>query len=172
MSLIIGKKIRSLIKGYPTVSDKYNVVSGTLTGDTSVNFGELVTYDTASGTYKAIVENLTAVTDIAGIVLATNVKLALTYPASSASVSTEPGEAFNLFTDGYIAVELDSTAVADDIAPNKAVAVFLDVAKKQGKLTTTGVADSDDVPGWTFTGIYENIGTDEAPIYVAEIRVK
>ena len=39
--LIIKDKIDMLMKGYPTVSDKYNVAGGVLTGNAAAQFGEL-----------------------------------------------------------------------------------------------------------------------------------
>lgn len=172
MGLIIKNKIGQLMKGYPTVSDKYNAQGGFLQGAVDVKFGDLVIFGATAGTYEGVGANI-ALADIAGLVLATNVKLSLTYPATSAGVTTKPGEAFNLFLDGFIAIELDDTAVEADIKENGQVAVFLTAAGKQGKFTTTGVATSTDLAtNWKFTGIYENIGTAIAPKFLAEIRVK
>ena len=42
MGMIINKQLQQLLKGYPTVSDKYNVSGGILTGSTAVGFGDLV----------------------------------------------------------------------------------------------------------------------------------
>lgn len=236
MGLIIKDKIQQLIVGYPTVSDKYNVAGAVLMGDTPVKFGELVKFKGKQGYVEAITAQI-ALADIAGFVLATNVKLADGFPGTT--VETLPGEALNLVMDGFMAIELDATAQAvditmvpavgaastdtavvagktyytrtsnsdgagylndgtykytkvdaptgnpstsnyyemtevgvngatDDIAPNKAVAVFLNTDGKYGKLTTTGVSGSTDLVGVVFTGTKEF----RDGRWVAEILVK
>ena len=103
MGLILKDKIRQLVKGYPTVSDKYNVAGGILEGDTEVKFGDLVAYGATTGHYVKATTNA----NIAGIVLATNVKLFPKYPAGENSdTPVVVGEAFNLLLDGYVAVEV------------------------------------------------------------------
>ena len=42
MGLIINNKIQELLKGFPTVSDKYNVLPAVLDGDAPVDFGDVV----------------------------------------------------------------------------------------------------------------------------------
>ena len=42
MSLIIKDKIQMMMKGFPTVSDKYNVLPAVLDGDAPVDFGDVV----------------------------------------------------------------------------------------------------------------------------------
>lgn len=113
MGLIIKNKIAQLKKGYPTVSDKYNVQGGINEG-VALHFGDLVTYATAgnpaaqTGATTGHYVKMTAITEkLAGIVLATNVKLANKYPGdSNASVETLKGEAFNLLVRGFIAVKV------------------------------------------------------------------
>lgn len=161
MGLIIKDKIPSMMKGYPTMSDKYNVAGGVLSGTTSVGFGELVKYSSSVGYYEAITSTVT-LADIAGFVLATNVKLANEWPANDAKVN--PKEAFNLLLDGFIAVKLESTAVTANIKPGKACAVLLN----NGKLTTSGVSTAVDLPNVEFTGFYEAYEDG----YLAEVRVK
>lgn len=162
--LIINKTIPQLMKGYPTVSDKYNVAGGILAGTIPVKFGELVKYSTTTGYYEAITETVT-LTDIAGINLATNVKLVNEYGNPDAEPQVNVGEALNLMLDGYAAVELDATtAETTNIAAGKPVAILL----TSGKLTTSGAAGATDLPGYTFTGIHEMHGT----ALFAEIRVK
>lgn len=162
MGLIINESIPMFKVGYPTVSDKYNITGGTLVGSASVAFGSLVKFSSTKGYYEAITSTVT-LADIAGFVLATNVKLANDWPATTWAVN--PGEAFNLVLPGsYLAVELDESAVESNIAANKAVAVIL----ANGKLTTTGVSGATDLPGVVFTGMYELHGTTK----VAEILVK
>lgn len=161
MGLIINKKIQMLMKGYPTVSDKYNIAGGTLTGNTPVEFGELVKFSGTKGYYEAITNTVT-VNNIAGFVVATNVKLADGFPGTT--VKTMPGEAFNLLVNGFIAIELAASAKEEDITPNSVVKVTL----ADGTLTTSSVSDGTaTLPSVVFTGTYEKHGTTlYAEIYV------
>lgn len=113
MGLIIKNKIAQLKKGYPTVSDKYNVQGGIYEGDskgTALHFGDLLAYGSATGHYVKLTTEAT-VDKLAGICLATNVKLANRYPGdSNASVETVKGEAFNLLVRGFIAVAIKDAA--------------------------------------------------------------
>lgn len=162
MGLIINKSIPMFIVGYPTVSDKYNVTGGTLTGTKPVQFGQLVKFSGTKGYFEAL-SGGEAITDIAGFVLATNVKLAQDWPGTTVQVN--PGEAFNLvLPNSYLAIKLAANAVEGDIAANKAVAVLT----ASGLLTTSGVAMSNDLPNVVFTGMYERHGNT----IVAEIYVK
>lgn len=160
--LIIGAKgIPMLKKGYPTVSDKYNVAGGTLTGATPIEFGQLVKYSTANpGYYEAITGEVT-MAQIAGFVLATNVKLK---EWNEDKVYTYPGEAFNLLVNGFMAVELAASAVKENIKANAKVALVL----ADGTLTTSGVDDTTDFANVVFTGVYETHGDK----VLAEIYVK
>ena len=57
MGLIIKNKIAQLKKGYPTVSDKYNVQGGIYESDnegTALHFGDLLAYGSATGHYKKL----------------------------------------------------------------------------------------------------------------------
>lgn len=163
MGLIIKDKIRKMIKGFPTVSDKYNIGGATLAGTDAVHFGDLVGYGTVQGTYKKL-STVTAATDVAGIVVGTNVKLA---DVPSNDVKVYPGEAFNLLIDGFVAVQLASTADTDDITPNAAVAV-----NATGGITTPQTSGTFNLPNTVFTGTWENIGTATSPVILAEIYVK
>lgn len=168
MSLIIKDQIPMLRKGYPTVSDKYNVSGGILAGSTAVHFGELVKRSSTPGYFEAITSTVT-LDAICGFVLATNVKLAQNWPGTTIQVN--PGEAFNLLINGFIAVELNNTAVSTDIIANAPVYVKL----ADGTLTTSTNASAGTIvalPNCVFTGVYENIGTAGSPIYLAEIYVK
>ena len=169
MGLIIKDKIDMLMKGYPTVSDKYNVAGAVLTGNTAVQFGELVKFSATKGYYEAITGAVT-LDNIAGFVLATNVKLAEEWPGQKVQVN--PGEAFNLaLNNTYMAIELDSEATEAQVLPNKQVHVIL----ATGKLTTADkFAANTIVPldGVVFTGIVENKGTAVAPKLYAEIFIK
>lgn len=165
MGLIIKDKLQKFMVGYPTVSDKYNVAGGILAGDTSVKFGDLVKYGDTTGYYEAITSTVT-VADIAGFVLATNVKLATTYPAASEDVETLPGEAFNLVLPGsYLAIKLDDAAVEADVKANAEVKVLLATGKCTTSSITTGTAT---LTGVTFTGEYEL----QSGVIVAEVYVK
>lgn len=160
MGLIIKDKIQMLMTGYPTMGDKYNVTGGILSGTDPVKFGDLVMFD--GGMYKKVA-SATAVTDIAGFVLATNVKTAEGFGTNVVQVN--PGEAFNLTLGGsYLAVE---TAEADgtDIKPNGAVYVSL----TDGKLyASSDTGHTNTLPGVVFTGTFELQGSK----VIAEVLVK
>lgn len=161
MSLIIKDKIPMFKIGYPTVSDKYNITGGILTGRDPVAFGRLVKFSGTNGYYEAITEAVT-VDQIAGFVLATNVKLATDYPATKWEVL--PGEAFNLVLPGsYLAIELDEAAVESDVLANKQVYAI----PATGKCTTVS-ENNLALPGVVFTGMSEKQGSK----LVAEILVK
>ena len=162
MGLIIGKSGIPMLKvGYPTVSDKYNITGGTLVGESAVKFGDLVKFSSDKGYFEAITSTV-ALADIAGFVLATNVKVAEEFPGKTVQVN--PGEAFNLVLPGsYLAIELDSTAVEADVKANKHVYVI----PASGKCTT--VSDGNlELTDVVFTGTVEKHGS----ALVAEIYVK
>lgn len=155
MSLIIKDKIKQLMRGYPTVSDKYNVEGGIIEGTDGVKFGDMVVYGSTTGYYKKATA-LTDINEFAGFVLATNVKLEDTWGASGQTDGpvTLPGEAFNLFMNGFIAIPLISTATLAEIKNGAKVAVVLASAD----ITTADkLADGTivELPGYEFTGIYD-----------------
>lgn len=162
MGLIIGKQgIPMFIVGFPTVSDKYNVTGGVLTGDTPVNFGDLVKFSDTKGYYEAITGTV-ALTDIAGFVLGTNVKLNEKWPEGDVHVN--PREAFNLVLPGsYLAIALDAAAVENDVKANAQVYAI----PATGKCTTVSTSNLA-LPGVVFTGMVEKHGAT----LVAEILVK
>lgn len=164
MGLIINKRIPMLMKGYPTVSDKYNVAGATLVGTDPVYFGDLVKFSSQKGFFEAIGTGVADVTEIAGFVLATNVKLA---SDDNVTVPTKPGESFNLALGGntYMAIGLDADADEDDIGPNKTVQVILATGKCTTAAVTTGIVT---LPGVVFTGTYEKHGEE----IFAEILIK
>lgn len=168
MGLIIKDKIKMFIPGYPTVSDKYNVAGGILEGTYPAQFGQLVKLGSTAGYFKAIdgtTVTLSAVTDIGGFVVATNVKLAQDWPGTTVQVN--PGEAFNLLVNGFIAVELDADATGSYVTANAPCYVVL----ATGKITTSDQASGGTVvqlPNCYFTGMVETQGT----ALVAEIYVK
>ena len=155
MGLIIKDKIQSLMVGYPTTSDKYDVEGG-LANET-LHFGDLVVVDSVEKTYKKVDS-----TKVDGIVLATNVKLNTTYPADAEGPVTVKGEAFNVLIRGRVAVALDSDATASAVV--KGADAKLSAAHK---LSTTGTAIAGNV-SIKFTGFYEMQGTT----IVAEVEVK
>lgn len=159
MGLIIKDKIQQLIAGYPTVSDKYGVAGAILEGSTPVKFGSMVKLGSTAGYFTAPA-SLTAAT-LGGFVVATNVKLTEDWPGNTVQVN--PGEAFNLLVNGFIAVELASNVTIDDITPNAPVYVTA-----AGDVCGSSTTDAIAVPNATFTGLYEQQGTK----YVAEIYVR
>lgn len=164
MSLIIKDKIKQLMCGYPTVSDKYNVEGGIIEGTNGVNFGDMVVYGSKTGYYKKATA-LTSVDEIAGFVLATNVKLEDTWGGENKGPVTYPGEAFNLFMNGFIAIALKSDATLAKIKNGAKVAVVLASAEVT---TVDKIAASTivELPGYEFTGIYEKQGAT----LLAEVR--
>ena len=154
MGLIIKDKIQSLMVGYPTVSDKYDVEGG-LANET-LRFGDLVVAESV-GVYKKV-----DATKVDGIVLATNVKLNTSYPADAEGPVTVKGEAFNVLIKGRVAVALDSDATKEAVV--KGADAKLSAAHK---LSTTGTAIAGNV-SIKFTGFYEMQGTT----IVAEVEVK
>ena len=163
MGLIIKDKIPMFMKGYPTVSDKYNVAGGTLDqASAPVEFGDLLVYGTTKG-YFAKPTTITNVSEIAGFILATNVKLTTEWPGET--VKTLPGEAFNLLINGFLAIALDESAVEANVKPNAAV-----YATPAGKCTTEAGASNANfkLPNVVFTGMVEAHGD----VLFAEIYVK
>ena len=109
MSMIIKDRIPALKRGYPTVSDKYNVAGGIIRSTNGVQIGKLVKYTDTLGTYTEATL-LNSVDEIAGILLAVNVKLNRIWPDAGTRPTTYyNGDTFDLFVDGFIAVELDDS---------------------------------------------------------------
>ena len=159
MAMIIKDKLQMLMKGFPTVSDKYNVLPAVLDGTAPVNFGDVVVYSTTDGYYTKPA-TITAAAQVAGFVVATNVKVPENYPGTTIQVN--PGEAFNLLHSGYLAIELDSGAVDANVAAGKGVAVL-----PSGKITTAGVSTAVALTNVTFTGTKETVnGKRYAEIYM------
>ena len=159
MAMIIKDKLQMLMKGFPTVSDKYNVLPAVLDGTAPVNFGDVVVYSTTDGYYTKPA-TIAAAAQVAGFVVATNVKVPENYPGTTIQVN--PGEAFNLLHSGYLAIELDSGAVDANVAAGKGVAVL-----PSGKITTAGVSTAIALTNVTFTGTKETVnGKRYAEIYM------
>lgn len=161
MNMIINKKIPMFKRGYPTMSDKYNVTGGILAGSTPVPFGSVVVTSDTPGYFEAP-DGIADVKDVAGIVVATNVKLAENWPGTIVQVN--PNEAFNLLINGFIAVKLASTATVGQISANAAVAI-----NASGEFTTANDTKVGDLPNTVFTGLYE---TQADGSVLAEIYVK
>lgn len=161
MGLIIKDKLPMFIVGFPTVSDKYNVTGGLLSGSDPVKFGDLVMFD-GSGYFKKVA-SATAVGDIAGFVLGTNVKVAEGFATNVVQVN--PGEAFNLTLPGsYLAVEVGGASAVSDIPVRGQVYVKL----ADGSLHTAADTGIVALPGVEFTGCAEMHGSK----VIAEIYVK
>lgn len=166
MGLIINDKIDTLMKGYPTVSDKYNVRGGTLASTSGEgHFGDLVKYN-GDGFFTVVdsANTIAKETDIAGVLLATNVKLVTDFfGGSTAEAVTRPGEAFNLMLSGYVALPLD-TKVTDLTTVKEGLACHVTT---DGKVTTqsSGIATTTLV----FTGV--TFKTDSGEV-LAEVEVK
>ena len=180
------------IVGYPTVSDKYNVTGGLLSGSDPVKFGDLVMFD-GSGYFKKVA-SATAVGDIAGFVLATNVKVAEGFATNVVQVN--PGEAFNLLVRGFVAVAIEDETFdaaveaynevmedAEATAAEKAEAIETFEAAKKAALALTTIKEGQPVylaadgkfatagtvvPGAYFMGVAEIINNE----LVAEINYK
>lgn len=160
MSLIIKDKLQMMIVGFPTVSDKYNITGGLLSGTSPVSFGDLVMHD-GSGYYKKVA-SASSIADIAGFVLGTNVKLAEGFATNVVQVN--PGEAFNLVLPGsYLAIKVGGISAGSDITPNKQLYVDL----SDGSVTISS-SSTVALPGVVLTGTWEKQGSD----YVCEILVK
>ena len=148
MGLIYGKSgIPKLMVGYPTVSDKYDVGPAVLEGSTAILPGDVVMHGSASGAYLPA-SSLSAMSQVAGICVATNVKVPNEYPAPQGPVAVQPGEAFGLLVRGFIAVALDASAVLANA--KEGATVYLTAA---GKCTT--VSTSNIATPWKFMGITE-----------------
>ena len=141
MGMIIGRKLPQLKKGYLTVSDKYDV-EGAIAAADLVDGMAVVIDSVNANTYKPAAANAT---DVAGFVLATNVKIDETQWPAGETLTTKAGQVFNLMTKGFIAVEVDPSVVAD---VKNGVSV---VAKDNGTFTTTGTP----INGAKYTGVTE-----------------
>lgn len=159
MGLIIKKSLKKLLAGYPTVSDKYGVQGGVLGGSTAAHYGDLLVYTGTQGEY-AVAAAGAAPDDIAGIALATNIKLVRQFPGGSnaENATFEVGEAINLCINGYVAVAIEVTDITNLV---EGAPVYLNA---NAKLTEDSTGSQ--LTGWTFTGVYETTGTTT----VAEIK--
>lgn len=169
MSLIIKDKIAQLMRGYPTVSDKYNVQGGINEGPGGLAFGDMIAFGSQTGYYKKATA-LTNINEFAGFVLATNVKLEDTWAGQQVGPTTFPGEAFNVFMNGFIALALKSDTVVAQIKEGTKVGVTLATAE----LVTADKINSStivELPGYEFTGVYDyQTFADGQTMLLAEVR--
>ena len=158
MGLIIKNKIQELMKGYPTISDKYDVAPAVLEGATAVGAGELVALGSTAGRYTAV-SSSTAIGSIAGFCLASNVKVPNTYPASTADQSYVAGDAFNLMIKGFIAAPV-KLGDAETITNGQAVYVMIG-GVAAGAITVSGHTEASgsatQLPGAFYTGLVETV---------------
>lgn len=166
MGLIYGKKIPLLRKGYPTVSDKYNVAGGRFEGTAPLEVGSLMEYGSESGLFKAA----TDASKVCGIALASNVKLTNSWNVTEVKTVIMPGEAANLCFHGYVAVKVGEhttaeadKAITDLIVPGAACGF----ANGAVSTNTTTV-----LPGFYFTGVFDIVGGEIlAEVQIAEVKV-
>lgn len=158
MSLILGKDgVQKLMVGYPTVSDKYDIGPGSVEGSDPIAPGDIVMHGSAHGLYKPAA-TISDFAQIAGIALATNVKVPTEYPAPAGPVPFQPGEAFGLLVRGFVAIALDADAVIADAV--EGAPVYLTAAGKATTVSTDNIATP-----WKFMGVNELHGSEK----VAEI---
>lgn len=145
MGLIIKESLKKMMKGYPTISDKYDVEGGVNVGSTAIKFGELVMFSTAkiAGKY-AVIGDAAASAVVAGICVAENVKLVTTYPGESKDATIEAREAVTLMTRGFIAVEVGATT-----------GIEAGAAVKYSDAGVFGATGANTLAGAVFTGAIE-----------------
>lgn len=169
MGLIINKHIKKMFKGYPVISDKYNIAGGTLAGSNPVEFGDLVAYTATAGYYEKAIGTALPAAGLAGLVMSTNVKLTDTW-AGESEPKTKVGEQFNLMLDGYIAAKVViTTDTLTNLAAGKQVYYKLGASASDAIELASSDAGDAALAGYSFTGIYEQIDSTHA---LAAIRVK
>ena len=158
MGLIINRKIQELMKGYPTISDKYDVAPAVLEGSDTVSAGQPVALGSTAGRYTAVGAS-TTIGQFAGFVLASNVKVPNTYPASSVDQTYIAGDAFNLMIKGFIAVPV-KLGDAETIS-NGDQAYIMIGGVAAGAITVSGHTEASGsataIPGAYFTGLTEAV---------------
>lgn len=112
MGLILNR-IKKFTKGYPTTMNNHYVQGGILEGNPATN-GAFLVFGTTDGFYSVPEDASASVKNIAGVLLATNVKTVLSY-GDNPVVTTEAGESFNLLVEGFVAlpVATDGNAVKE-----------------------------------------------------------
>lgn len=163
--MIIKDKISMLRKGYPTVSDKYDVAGGILKSNSAdVEFGDVVAYDSVVGYYKNAA-GIAAITEIAGITLATNVKLGGSWPDDGSSATViKKTEAFNLLMNGFIAIKLDDSVETETVSAVAAVGtITTDTDIVAGKKYYTRASNADGIG-------YLNDGTNKYTLVASPVK--
>lgn len=168
-SMIINKSIPQLMKGKPTVGDKYNIAGAILAGTSEkISFGDLVAYTSTVGYYTKAVGTALPSAGLAGLAVAPNVKLVEEWCGTEAHVN--PGEAFDLLLDGSIAAVVQITAnTFSNLAPGKSVYYKLGSAATDPIVLADSSVGTAAMTGYVFTGIYEVIDSTHV---LAEIKVK
>ena len=152
MGMILNDHIKKLMKGYPTVSDKYDVSGGVLGGNKAVEVGTIMALSDEDGVFVPVAAD-TKAADLAGIALAPNVKLTDIWSGDKKTL-IQPGEAVNLCFNGLFAAEVGAEVVAA-IKPGAPVglaegALVVYEAPAEGEEAT-----SERVADWFFTGCVE-----------------
>lgn len=150
MSMILNDHIKKLKKGYPTVSDKYDVSGGILGGEAAVEVGTLLALTDVSGVFVPVTAE-TPAEKVAGIALSPNVKLTDIW-SGDRRTKVFPGEAVNLCFNGLFATEVDA-AVAAAIKPGDAVGLAAGALVIHD--AEADPATDELLPGWFFTGCVE-----------------
>ena len=151
MSLIIGTDgFRKLLKGYEVNINDIKTKTFTVASGATVEAGDILVYTSQPQVYKTIGTAESAATydgKVAGIALATNVKLDKVFPQSASDkIEFEAGEKGANVIQGEVAVALYGTA------PAEGAAVYYDVAHKA---FTTSSSSTLACPRFQFTGITE-----------------
>lgn len=162
MGLILNRELPKLLKGYPTVSDKYDVAGGTLkAGSEKIEVGTVLAYTDVAGVYAAATASDAA--KVAGVACAPNVKLTDSWEGDGKTY-VHAGEAVNILVRGFVAVEVDKL---DGITPNAAVNLSAAGALTAGEGTA--------ISNWVFTGeTYDRVLDKSADThqYLAEVEIK
>lgn len=150
MSMILNTRIKRLMKGYPTVSDKYDVSGGILGGDAAIEVGTVLALTDTSGVFVPV-DAETPADKVAGIALAPNVKLTDIWSGDRRTL-VHPGEAVNLCFNGLFAVEVGAEVAAlikpgDKVGLAEGALVIHDAAADP--------ATDEELVGWFFTGCTE-----------------
>ena len=105
------------------------------------------------------------VADLAGILLATNVKLANRYPGdSNAKVETLEAEPFNLLVRGFVAVAIaDATAAYETALAMPETTAQEKAAKKAAIDAAVALAAHEGAPVYLVDGEFATTGTDVVP---------
>lgn len=147
MSMILNDHIKKLKKGYPTVSDKYDVSGGILGGETAIEVGTVLALTDVSGVFVPVAAD-TPAAKVAGIALSPNVKLTDIW-SGDRRTKVFPGEAVNLCFNGLFATEV-AAEVAEAVKPGDKVGL------KDGALVIHADGGTDEeLAGWFFTGCVE-----------------